>query len=98
MAISGTRKLWAVVVTWTKPPAQQYKLNTDASMVNGRASGGGVLCNSNGRLVFNFYKEFGERRDLQAKELTVLEGLKECATKGIREVMVEVDTNKSKFI
>ena len=42
-ASSVTRTRQAVVVTWTKPPAQRYKLNTDASVVNGRASGGGVL-------------------------------------------------------
>ncbi|XP_071926970.1 uncharacterized protein [Coffea arabica] len=50
-----------IVVTWTKPPALHYKLNTDASVANGRASGGGVLRDSNGRLVFAFYKEFGEK-------------------------------------
>ena len=92
LAILGTRKQQVVVVTWTKPPAQRYKLNTDASVVNGRASGGGILRYSDGRLVFTFYKEFGEKGVLQAEALVALEGLQVCAGKGIREVLVEVDS------
>ena len=38
----------------------QYKLSTDASVVNGRASGGRVMWDSDGRLTFAFYKEFGD--------------------------------------
>ena len=60
-------------------------------MVNGRASGGGVLRNSDGRLIFAFYKEFGEKGVLQAEALAVLEGLRVYVAKGVREVLVEVD-------
>ena len=81
-----------IVVTWTKPPALHYKLNTDASVANGRASGGGVLRDSNGRLVFAFYKEFGEKGVLQAEALAVRDGLLVCEAKGIRGILVEVDS------
>ncbi|XP_027150394.1 uncharacterized protein LOC113750636 [Coffea eugenioides] len=73
---SGTaRKRRPVVVTWAMPPARQYKLNTDASVVNGKASGGGVLRDSHGRVIFAFYKEFGDKGVLHAEALAVLEGL-----------------------
>lgn len=38
LASSVTRTRQTAVVTWMKPPTQRYKLNTDASVVNGRAS------------------------------------------------------------
>ncbi|XP_027171679.1 uncharacterized protein LOC113771278 [Coffea eugenioides] len=69
LASGGTRKRRPVVVTWAKPPPLQYKLNTDASVVNGRASGGGVLRDSFGRVIVAFYKEFGEKGVLQAEAL-----------------------------
>nr|XP_027090383.1 uncharacterized protein LOC113711414 [Coffea arabica] len=59
-------------------------------MVNRRASRGGVLRDSDGKLIF--YKEFGEKGVLEAKALAVLEGLRVCAAKGVQEVMVEVDS------
>ena len=74
-AITSTQTWQAVVVTWVRPRAPWYKLNTVASVVNGRARGGEVLRDSKGRLVFAFYKEFGEKRVLQAEALAVLEGL-----------------------
>nr|XP_027093558.1 uncharacterized protein LOC113713956 [Coffea arabica] len=92
LARSVAHKWQAVVVTWTKPPTQRYKLNTYASMVNGRMSGGGVLRDLEGRLIFAFYKEFGEKGVLQAEALAVLEGLRVCAAKGVQEVLVEVDS------
>ena len=64
----------------------------DASVVNGRASGGGILRDSNGRLVFAFYKELGAKGVLQAEAVAVLEELQVCPAKAIREVLVEVDS------
>ena len=49
------------------------------------------LRDSDGRLIFAFYKEFGEKGVLEAEALAVLEGLRVCAAKGVQEVMVEVD-------
>nr|XP_027075907.1 uncharacterized protein LOC113699758 [Coffea arabica] len=86
------RKWRPVVVTWETPPPLRYKLNTDASVVNGKASGGGVLRDSHGRVIFAFYKEFGEKSVLQAEALAVLEGLLMCVAKGIRGILVEVDS------
>lgn len=91
-ASGGTRKQRPVVVTWAKPPPLRYKLNTDASVVNGRASGGGVLRDSFGRVIVAFYKEFGKKGVLQAEALVVLEGLLICAAKGLQGILVEVDS------
>nr|XP_027071695.1 uncharacterized protein LOC113696487 [Coffea arabica] len=91
-ASDGARKRRPVVVAWDRPPPLRYKLNTDASVVNGRASGGGVLRDSFGRVILAFYKEFGEKGVLQAEALAVLEGLLLCAAKGLRGILVEVDS------
>nr|XP_027090349.1 uncharacterized protein LOC113711381 [Coffea arabica] len=81
-----------IVVSWHRPPAHRSKLNTDASVINGRATGGGVLRDSEGRLIFAFYKEFGEKGVLGAEALALQEGLRECVTRGVQGVLVEVDS------
>ena len=61
------RKVQIFSVSWKRPPRMQYKLNIDASVVNGRACRDGVLHGSDGRLIFAFYKEFGEFDVLQVE-------------------------------
>mgnify|MGYP004703850185 CR=1 FL=1 len=41
-----------VPVTWEKPPPGWLKLNTDASVLHGRAAGGGVLRDHWGKVGF----------------------------------------------
>lgn len=62
------RRWHYVAVSWKCPPSPFFKLNTDVSVVQGRASGGGILRDSSGRLVFAFYKEFGEKEVLNCRE------------------------------
>nr|XP_027088746.1 uncharacterized protein LOC113710101 [Coffea arabica] len=92
LARSANRQRRPIVVVWTKPPAHQSKLNTDASVVNGRAAGGGVLRDSDGRLIFAFYKEFGETGVLEAEAMALQEGLRECVARGVQGVLGEVDS------
>nr|XP_027103123.1 uncharacterized protein LOC113724413 [Coffea arabica] len=58
----------------------------------GRASGGGLLRDSQGRLIFAFYKEFGEQDVLEAESLALLFGLQVCAQRGICPSLIEVDS------
>nr|XP_027088615.1 uncharacterized protein LOC113709967 [Coffea arabica] len=92
LARPANRQRRPIVVSWSRPPPRQSKLNTDASVVNGRAAGGGVLRDSDGRLIFAFYKEFGEKGVLEAEAMALQEGLRECVTRGAQGVLVEVDS------
>nr|XP_027067839.1 uncharacterized protein LOC113693511 [Coffea arabica] len=68
------------------------KLNSDASVNCGRASGGGLLRDSQGKLIFAFYKEFGEQDVLEAESMALLFGLQLCDQRGFCPSLVEVDS------
>ncbi|CDP19416.1 unnamed protein product [Coffea canephora] len=68
------------------------KLNTDASVVGSRASGGGLLRDHSGKLIFSFSKEFGDVQVLQAEASALSYGLQICISKRFRKVLVEVDS------
>lgn len=79
-------------VCWEKPPQGKLKLNTDASIVCSLAFGGGVLRNSDGKVIQAFYKEFGEGfHVLEAELLSLWFGIKFCLDKGFSGFLVEVD-------
>lgn len=67
------------VVKWHKPEGGYFKLNTDASVCDKRASGGDLLRDHNGKLIFAFYKEFGEMDIIQGECSALLYGLQLCA-------------------
>nr|XP_027068031.1 uncharacterized protein LOC113693644 [Coffea arabica] len=79
-------------VAWEKPPLGLLKLNSDASVNCGRASGGGLLCDSQGKLIFAFYKEFGDQAVLEAESMALLCGLQLCLQRGLCPSLVEVDS------
>nr|XP_027077000.1 uncharacterized protein LOC113700749 [Coffea arabica] len=78
---------------WAKPTGQAVKLNTDASVVRGRSSGGRVVRSAEGNLVFAFYKEFGEKDVLSSEALALLEGLRYCQDSNLTGVIAEVDSS-----
>lgn len=79
------------MVRWEKPGIGLFKLNTDASVTSARCSGGGVLRDGNGKVVFAFYKEFGESSVLEA-ETNAFFFLKLCKDRGYKNILVEVDS------
>nr|XP_027093693.1 uncharacterized protein LOC113714094 [Coffea arabica] len=79
-------------VAWEKPPLGLLKLNSDASVNCGRASGGGLLRDSQGKLIFAFYKEFGDQAVLEAESMALLCGLQLCHQRGLCPSLVEVDS------
>ena len=46
-------------VKWSKPPPGWHKLNTDASIINGRTGVGGLLRDSNGNWIQGFSQPVG---------------------------------------
>ena len=59
------KKVGVLPVSWKRPPFQYVKLNTDVSVVHGRGAGGGLLRDHEGKVIFAFYKEFGETESLR---------------------------------
>ena len=57
-----------------------------------KASGGGVLRDAEGKLVFAFFKHLGDLSILKTEALASLHGLKLCRDKGINGIQVEVDS------
>ena len=79
-------------IMWEKPPFGLLKLNSDASVKHGRATGGGLVRDYQGKMIFAFYKEFGDYNVLEAEGLALLFGLQLCSQRGLRPSLVEVDS------
>ncbi|XP_027127811.1 uncharacterized protein [Coffea arabica] len=84
-----TRRL---VISWKRPLQGAVKLNTDASVSKGKASGGGLLRDHEGKLIFAFYKEIWEVDVLMAKSLALLHGLQLYKRTRVQNLLVEVDS------
>ena len=93
LTVRPPRKFKCLLVAWSKPLYPQLKLNTNTSVVTGSASGGGILCDHEGRVVFAFYKKFDECDLLSAKGLSLLHGLSLCQSSGSKNLLVEEDSD-----
>ena len=80
------------MVVWNKPSHNFLKLNTNASVVSIWAYEGGLLQTHEEKLVFAFYKEFGEVDLLTVEALSLVWGLQFCQEKGVEDFEVEVDS------
>ncbi|XP_027098924.2 uncharacterized protein [Coffea arabica] len=87
-----SRRRAPCAIAWIKPPPGVLKLNSDASVVQGLATGGGLLRDCQGKLIFAFYKEFRDQDVLGAECMALLFGLQLCSQKGLRPSLVEVDS------
>ena len=67
------------------------KLNTDVSVGHGQGAGRGLLRDQEGKIIFAFYKEFGEVDVLTAESLALLHGLQLCSMDFQGRLLVEVD-------
>ncbi|XP_071928159.1 uncharacterized protein [Coffea arabica] len=75
------RKLWGLVIWWKAPSEGRYKLNIDASVKNGRASGGGAIRDHQGRVVVAFVNELGSMGVLEDKAAALQSGLQICISR-----------------
>ncbi|XP_071928141.1 uncharacterized protein [Coffea arabica] len=80
------------LVSWEKLPPGGFKLNTDASVLHGRAAGGGVLRDHCGRVIFAYYKEFGELDVLEAEAQSFRDDLHICANWAVCTLTVESES------
>ena len=69
-----------------------YKLNTDASIINGHAGAGGLLCDPNGTWVQGFSKPLGTATILMAELWALREGLRMARQLNIYYLIVNVDS------
>ncbi|XP_027120510.1 uncharacterized protein [Coffea arabica] len=90
--IKPGKSLRPKAISWMKPPRGSIKLNTDASVTNGLAKGGGVIRDFEGKMLGAFYKEFGECEVVHAEGLALLTGLQWCVETGLSGILVEVDS------
>ncbi|XP_071921874.1 uncharacterized protein [Coffea arabica] len=93
LAARPNRQQYCVAVSWKRPPPLFFKLNTDASVSQGRAAGDGILRDSSGRVVFAFYKEFGDTEVLTAESLALLQGLQLCQEQHVQGLLVHYYKN-----
>ena len=68
------------------------KVNTDASVLNGIAAGGGIIQDHWGKFIAAFYKEFGEMQVLEAEAWVLILSLELCVQMGISGIQAEVDS------
>nr|XP_027118613.1 uncharacterized protein LOC113735829 [Coffea arabica] len=92
VANSRPKRLKVCAVAWSKPPLHKLKLNIDASISGARAVGRGLVHDHTGRLVFAFYKEFGEVDTLTTEALSLWHGLLHCRDRNLSDLLVEVDS------
>ena len=91
--VRATAKLVKLLlVQRVRPPANLYKLNSDASLREGCAVGAVVVRDCEGKLVFAGYKEFGDVEVLVAKVLALLVTLRMCAKRGFARFLIKVDS------
>lgn len=69
-----------------------YKLNTNVLVSTSKFTGRGILWDIFGKVIFAFHKEFGDKDVLVAKTKALLTGLQFIADQGLKNIVVEVDS------
>uniref|UniRef100_M1DKI6 RNase H family protein n=1 Tax=Solanum tuberosum TaxID=4113 RepID=M1DKI6_SOLTU len=82
------------LVQWIKPPDAWVKLNTDGSALSnpGKIGAGGILRDSNGKLLFAFSAPLGEGTNNQAEVEAATFGISWCVHLNYHKVILEVDS------
>ncbi|KAL3498196.1 hypothetical protein ACH5RR_040928 [Cinchona calisaya] len=81
-------------LVWIKPLVNGAKLNFDDSAIGKpRVTGcGGVLCNSNGKLIFGFSKHLGQGTNLEPEAFKLLHDLQMCRGTSFKQIIIDVDS------
>ncbi|KAL0906850.1 hypothetical protein M5K25_025378 [Dendrobium thyrsiflorum] len=80
-----------IIVNWCKPIAPFYKLNSDGSVKNNRAGGGGIIRTYDGSVLAAFATPIQTNCVLTAELSALLAGINLCVSHGILNVWIEVD-------
>ncbi|XP_004243166.1 uncharacterized protein [Solanum lycopersicum] len=81
-------------VAWNRPPEEWIKINTDGSAINnpGKIGAGGILRDTEGRLVLAFATSLGEGSNNQAEMEAAQFGLSWAIDLDYRNIILEVDS------
>ena len=77
---------------WIKPPLGWFKLNMDASVIDHKASGGGLIHDSEGRWVQGFARHIGTASVLMAELGALRDGIHMARHRNIRNLIINVWT------
>ncbi|MQM06974.1 hypothetical protein Taro_039805 [Colocasia esculenta] len=83
------------VVKWLTPPKGRLKLNVDGAfkMTSGEAGGGGILHDHKGNMCCAFAKTYHSlNSSIAAEALALRDGLSICCSRGVSDVLVEMDS------
>ncbi|WMV32842.1 hypothetical protein MTR67_026227 [Solanum verrucosum] len=77
-----------------KPPEVWVKLNTDGSALSnpGKIGAGGILRDSNGKLIFSYSALLGEGNNNQAEVEAAIFGISWCVHLNYHKIILEVDS------
>lgn len=79
-------------VAWSKPAIGQWKINTDGSKKENHTSGGGVIRNEKGDLVYGFSHPYTHSEILHAQLQAIIDGLIYSHTLGLDNVIIETNS------
>ncbi|WMV58470.1 hypothetical protein MTR67_051855 [Solanum verrucosum] len=82
------------LVLWMKPPDVWFKLNTDGSALDnpGSIGAGGILRNSKGNLIFDYYVPLLHGTNNQEEVEAVVFGLSWCVQLNYQKAVLQVDS------
>lgn len=90
----GTRRMQNIYVRWSFPSEGWAKINTDGASKGstGQAGAGGIIRGSRGEIIGLFAANCGLAPCIKAELLAVLKGLALAWNKGLKRVILEVDS------
>ncbi|XP_058106054.1 uncharacterized protein LOC131249355 [Magnolia sinica] len=82
------------IVKWARPPPGWIKLNVDGSSRGNPcvSGGGGVTRDSQGQVIFAFYRNYGHASKTTVETQAILDGIILCSKLGLSSIVVESDS------
>ncbi|KAJ1400827.1 Ribonuclease H domain [Sesbania bispinosa] len=80
------------MVCWNAPSEDQIVVNTDGSVMDGRAGYGGLICSPAGCWIKGFYGHLNDTNILHAELFAVMKGLEQCWILNFRNVKCMLDS------
>lgn len=77
---------------WDKPSPEWFKPNIDGSVRDGNVTGGGIIRNTEGKLVASFSIYYGEGTKNMAEFLVLKDGMLLCKQLNVSPVFIESDS------
>ncbi|KZV24446.1 hypothetical protein F511_25471 [Dorcoceras hygrometricum] len=93
VVLRGFKRITVSTISWIKPPAPFYKLNSDGCRSNnGMISTGGLIRYTNGLVLTAFHGFLGEGSVLKAELTAILQGLLICKQHQFFPIWIETDS------